>query len=163
MKKTALLLSFVGTLLVANVPLTAQRMANLKPSEQVWVPAPTPKDGVSWAVLESTKEVQRNASGIIYSKPAFSPQVKALAGKRIKVNGYMMPLETSAKQKHFVLLGYPPDCPFHLSPAPTQFIEIRVAKPLSVSDAVRTIEGTLVLGGADESGIFYKIVDGREI
>jgi hypothetical protein len=163
MNKAALLSLLASAILVTTVPLAAQRMTNLRPSEQVWVPAPTPKGGVSWAVLESTKEIQRKDSGVIYSKPAFSPQVRALAGKRIKVNGYMMPLETSAKQKHFVLLGYPPDCPFHLSPAPTQFIEIRVANPLPVSDAVRTIEGTLVLAGSDESGIFYKIVDGREI
>lgn len=163
MKRLALSLLTAAVAISAAAPLTAQRATGLKPSEQVWVPAPTPAGGTSWAVLESTKEIQRNQDGIIYSKPNFSPKVKALSGKKIKVNGYIMPLETSAKQKHFVLLGYPPDCPFHLNPAPTQFIEVRVANPVAVNNAVRTIEGTLVLGGSDESGIFYKIVNGREI
>lgn len=140
-----------------------QRAANLRPSEQVWTPAATPVGGTSWSVLESTKEIQRLNSGMIYSKPDFSPAVKTLAGKRIKVNGYLMPLENKARQSHFVLLAYPPDCPFHLNPAPNQFIEVVVANPVAVNDDVRTIEGTLVLGGFDESGIFYKLVDGKEI
>lgn len=151
--------------LLAALPLLAQRSADLKPSEQVWTPAPTPQGGVAWSVLESTKEVQRTVDGIIYSKPDFSRAVKALEGKRIKVNGYLMPLQNSAMQSHFVLLGYPPDCPFHLNPAPTQFIEVRVDKAVPVYNEgqVRTIEGTLVLGGDDESGIFYQIVNGQEV
>ena len=157
--------SLVLVLAVATAvtPLSAQRQAGLKPSEQVWLAAPTPPGGTSWAVLESTKEIQRTQMGIIYSKPDFSPKVKALAGRKIKVTGYVMPLESSAKQTHFVLLGYPPDCPFHLNPAPTQFIEVRVGKSIAMDNTARTIEGTLVLSGTDESGIFYKIVDGREV
>lgn len=140
-----------------------QRAANLRPSEQVWTPAATPPGGTSWSILESTKEIQRLNSGMIYSKPDFPAAVKSLAGKRIRVNGYVMPLENKARQSHFVLLAYPPDCPFHLNPAPNQFIEVLVSSPVAVNDDVRTIEGTLVLGGFDESGIFYKLVDGKEI
>jgi uncharacterized protein len=152
-------------LLLAAVPASAamQEGRPLKPSETVWKPAPTPQGGVSWAVLESTKEITRkDANNMIWSKPAFTPQVKALAGKRIKVNGYMMPLQNGEKQTHFVLLAYPPDCPFHLQPAPMQFIEVRTSKPIAFDYDVRTIEGTLTLHGQDESGVFYRISDGRE-
>jgi len=153
-------------LLAAAVPASAamQQGRPLAPSETVWKPAPTPPGGVSWAVLESTKEITRkDGAGMIWSKPAFSPQVKALAGKRIKVNGYMMPLQNGEKQTHFVLLAYPPDCPFHLSPAPMQFIEVRTKGPLPFDYNVRTIEGTLTLHGEDEGGVFYKISDAREV
>jgi hypothetical protein len=161
MKKVASAL--LAVVAIAGVSAAAQRPASLRPSEQVWVAAPTPKGGLSWATLESTREIQRNDAGILFSKPAFPDAVKGLNGKRVRVNGYMMPLETSARQSHFVLLGYPPDCPFHLNPAPTQFIEVRLGTPIAVDNRVRTIEGMLVLGGADESGIFYKIVNGREL
>jgi len=114
-------------------------------------------------VLESTEEVQRQASGIVYSKPRFPQQVRALHGKRIKVSGYMLPLQNGARQSHFVLLAYPPDCPFHLNPAPDQFIEIRVSQPVSVREGVRTFEGTLMLGGEDEGGVFYTMTSGREV
>lgn len=165
MKRRSMKLLVAAASLLMAIPLLAQRSADLKPSEQVWTPAPTPKGGVSWGVLESTKEIQRTEDGIIYSKPSFSSAVRALSGKRIRVNGYLMPLQNSAMQTHFVLLGYPPDCPFHLNPAPNQFIEVKVdrAVPVYNENQVRTIEGTLVLGGDDESGIFYQIVNGQEV
>jgi hypothetical protein len=140
------------------------REGALKPSESVWKPAPTPPGGVAWSVLESTKETTRkDENNLIRSKPIFPAQVKALAGKRIKVNGYMLPLENGAKQSHFVLLAYPPDCPFHLNPLPMQFVEVRAATPIKVSYDVRTIEGVLSLHGDDEQGIFYKFSDAKEI
>jgi hypothetical protein len=165
MNKLCLKMVLAAASLLVAVPMLAQRSADLKPSEQVWVPAPTPQGGVSWAVLESTREIQRTEAGIIYSMPNFSSAVKALSGTRIKVNGYIMPLQSSVMQTHFVLLGYPPDCPFHLNPAPTQFIEVRASTPVPVynENQIRTIEGTLVLGGDNESGIFYQLVDGQEL
>lgn len=144
--------------------IQAQPAPQLKPSESVWKPAPTPPGGIPWSLLESTKETTRlDENKLVRSKPLFPPSVKALSGKRIKVNGYMLPLGKGAKQTHFVLLAYPPDCPFHLNPAPTQFIEVKVATPVAMDYNVRTIEGTLTLGGADEKGIFYRMLDASEI
>lgn len=142
---------------------SAQGAGRPKPSEQVWVAASPPPGGISWAVLESTREIQRQKDGITLSRPAFSAKVKALATKRIKVSGYVMPLQNSARQTHFVLLAYPPDCPYHLNPAPTQFIEVRTAVPIAVKAGVQSFEGQLVLGGQDESGIFYRLNTSREL
>jgi len=132
----------------------------LKPSESVWKPAPTPPGGVAWQVLESTKEDPAAAkAGTI--KPVFPADVKALAGKRVKINGYMLPLGKGASQTHFVLLAYPPDCPFHLNPGPQQFIEVKMSSAIPMNYDVRTIEGTLELAGNDGSGVFYKISNGK--
>ncbi|WP_298281901.1 DUF3299 domain-containing protein [Novosphingobium sp.] len=141
----------------------AQGTARPKPSEQVWVAAAPPPGGVSWAVLETTREIQRQKDGVTLSRPAFSPKVKALAAKRIKVSGYVMPLQNSARQTHFVLLAYPPDCPYHLNPAPMQFIEVRTVAPVAVKSGAQSFEGQLVLGGQDESGIFYRLTASREL
>ncbi|WP_416907589.1 MAG: DUF3299 domain-containing protein [Polymorphobacter sp.] len=149
------------------LPVAAQaQMApdrTLTPSESVWKPAPTPPGGVDWAVLESTKEITRkDEKNLIRSKPVFPDSVKKLAGKRVKVNGYMLPLQNGTNQTHFVLLAYPPDCPFHLNPLPMQFIEVRAETPVKVSYDVRTIEGVLTLHGEDEQGIFYKFTEAKE-
>ena len=83
------------------------------PIKDVWKPARDPERRRIMAVLEGTKEKTRKGKdGYIYSKPLFTPKVKSLAGKRIKVAGWMTPLEKGAKQKRFVLLAYPPGCPF---------------------------------------------------
>lgn len=125
----------------------------------MWKPAATPKGGVSWKTLEATGETTRkDKAGYILSKPLFTPQVKALAGKRIKVAGWMMPIEKGAKQKRFVLLGYPPGCPFHFHAMPNQFIEVFADTPFPTNETkMLVVSGVLELTGYDESGIFYRL------
>ena len=64
-------LSFRHAMMIAPAAVS-QRPDNLKPSGSIWTPAATPPGGMSWAVLESTKEIRRRQAGTIYSKPAFS-------------------------------------------------------------------------------------------
>jgi len=157
---------FAALLASAMLPgVASAQMINGGPApkvEDIWKPAATPKGGVPWKLLEATKETTRTVKGVIYSKPVFTPQVKSLAGKRIKVAGWMLPLDKGAQQKRFVLLAYPPGCPFHFHAMPNQFIEIAASTPfrLNETDAL-TVTGVLQLTGQDESGIFYKLVDAR--
>ena len=137
-------------------PFSEREAADLK---DIWKPAPTPKGGVSWQLLESTTETTRKAAdGYIRSKPVFPEAVKALNGKRVRVSGFMMPLENASRQKHFVLLAYPPGCPFHTHALPNQFIEVRADTPFPVEiEQAIVVEGQLELTGLDESGIFYRL------
>lgn len=160
MRSLSVLLALAAIALAAPAAALTQRPA--APTESVWKPADTPAGGVAWSVLESTKEITRTGKdGYVYSKPVFPPQVQALRGKTVKVSGYMMPLQNGKTQTHFVLLAYPPDCPFHLNPAPMQFIEVKTSKPIAFDYGVKTVEGTLQLMGEDEGGVFYRIYDGR--
>jgi hypothetical protein len=160
MRKPMILLATVAMLAFPfGASNAAMQQGKKAPVEDVWKPAATPKGGVSWAVLEATKEQTRTAKdGYLYSKPLFTPAVKALAGKRIKVAGWMKPLETGARQKHFVLLAYPPGCPFHFHAIPNQFIEIYADIPFPTNEArMIVVTGVLELTGQDESGIFYRM------
>ena len=129
------------------------------PAEDIWKPAPTPKGGVAWKTLEATGEpTRRDEQGYVLSKPLFTPTVKKLNGKRIKVAGWMMSLENSSTQKRFVLLGYPPGCPFHFHAAPNQFIEVIADTPFKTDEVnAHVVSGVLELTGYDESGIFYRL------
>lgn len=153
-----------GVLLLNIAAVQAIEEKPLPPAlEEIWQPAQTPKGGVSWRTLETTQELQRtDDDGYIVSRPAFSEQVSALEGETIKVAGWMMPLESGEEQRHFVLLGYPPGCPFHMHAAPTQFIEVRttIAIKTQMWDTI-IIEGTLTLTGQAETGVFYQIADGQ--
>jgi len=145
-------------------PAFAFQVRPTAPTESVWKPADTPPGGVAWSLLESTKEVTRtDGRGYTVSKPDFPPGVRALNGKKIKVAGYMMPLQNGKNQTHFVLLAYPPDCPFHLNPGPMQFIEVKTEKGVPFDYSVKTIEGVLELAGQDEGGVFYRISGGRAL
>jgi uncharacterized protein len=146
-------------LLTASPVPAAMQSGGKAPVNDVWKPAATPKGGTSWAVLQATKEKTRTgADGYTYSKPLFTPAVKSLAGKRIKVAGWMMPLDKGAKQKNFVLLAYPPGCPFHFHAMPNQFIEVLADIPFTTDERkVHVVSGVLELTGQDESGIFYRL------
>lgn len=164
MRRTKLRFVALVLTLVTAPAIAAMQTGKKAPVEDVWVPAATPKGGLGWKVLETTKLIDRkDKSGIIYTKPAFAPAVAALNGKQVKIAGYMMPLENGAQQRHFVLLGYPPGCPFHTHALPNQFVEIKAAVPIAVDvENVLVITGTLQLTGQDESGIFYRLVNARK-
>ncbi|GAA0477703.1 hypothetical protein GCM10009096_19500 [Parasphingorhabdus litoris] len=160
-------ISFAALICTAPLSGTATQAAmqdgGKAPIEDIWKPAATPKGGVSWKTLEATGEkTRKDKQGYIRSKPIFTPRVKELAGKRIKVAGWMMPLQNSATQKNFVLLAYPPGCPFHFHAAPNQFIEIYsdVGFPTN-EQKMHVISGVLELTGQDESGIFYRLRKAR--
>lgn len=151
-------------LLVSGPAPAAMQEMGKAPVEDVWQPARTPPGGTSWQLLETTRLNDRTdpKTHIIYTKPIFPPAIHAIAGKQIKVAGWMMPLENGARQRRFVLLGYPPGCPFHMHALPNQFIEVFAAAPVPVEEMRPiVITGTLELTGHDESGIFYRLRNAR--
>jgi hypothetical protein len=80
----------------------------------------------------------------------------------VKVAGWMSSFEPGRKQTHFLLMGYPPGCPFHFHAIPNQFIEIKAATPFPLNeDKVIVVTGVLELMGEDESGIFYRLTSAR--
>ena len=157
------LLAAATFLPMSAAPTAAMQDGGTAAVDDIWKPAATPKGGVSWKTLEATGEkTRKDAEGYILSKPLFTSKVKALEGKRIKVAGWMMPLENGGKQKHFVLLGYPPGCPFHFHAMPNQFIEIYADTPFTTNETkVMTVSGVLELAGYDEGGIFYRLRKAR--
>lgn len=155
----------VAALVAALLPAgaTSQQRPPQANHNQVWRPAATPQGGIAWSLLESTQLIdRRRADGIIFTRPNFPQNVRALHGRQVRVAGYMMPLENGARQSHFVLLAYPPGCPFHMHAMPNQFVEIRASAPVQLNETrVTVLTGTLQLTGQDESGIFYRLVNAR--
>jgi len=155
---------FVLMFAMSAVPPSAMVQGAKAPVEEIWQPARTPPGGTSWKLLEQTKLIDRTdkASGMIFTRPGFPPAVQTLSGKQVKLAGWMMPLENAARQKRFVLLAYPPGCPFHVHALPNQFVEVNSTVPVLVDDMNPIVmTGTLQLTGQDESGIFYKLVNAR--
>lgn len=153
------------TVLSSSQPASAIQTMRLQApvQEDIWRPAATPPGGVSWATLEATNEITRlDSSGYIVSRPQFTPRVRGLAGRRITVAGWMDVFEPGRRQTHFILLAYPPGCPFHWHAKPNQFIEIMASTPFPVNESgAMIISGVLELTGEDESGIFYRLRDAR--
>jgi hypothetical protein len=117
------------------------------------------EDLTPWDVLMDGKSGAPAAG----SSPAFSPSLTKLAGQRIKVAGFMLPLETAAKQAHFLLSASPPSCFFHAVPGSTTVIEVRATQAVASTADPMVVDGVLELVTNDPTGILYRLDDAQAI
>src|ERR1700752_2680938 len=84
-------------------------------------PLPERKDVVAWRTF-AEGEMVRQKDRVV---PKFSSNVTALDQKEVKVQGFMMPLQTGEKQSHFMLAAMPVDCAFCLPGGPESLVEVK--------------------------------------
>jgi hypothetical protein len=107
---------------------------------------------VSWSLFSQVKY-----SEDLSIPPVFAPEIEALNGQKITVQGFMIPLEKTAGQKHFVLSMSPPSCFYCLPAGPEGIIEVFSEQAIPFSFDPLLISGQLTLLDDDEMGVFYRI------
>ena len=140
----------------------------------------------SWEILQQAEMMNLNATGPrkshvgepgkggIFGAPpeedtpakfevVFSPEVKKLDNKAIKVAGFMMPIEQRESHKRFMLSAVPPGCPFCLPGGPNSIIEVFVKKPLKYTADAIVLNGTMNLLRDDPSGFYYRMIEATEV
>jgi hypothetical protein len=118
-------------------------------------PLPERKDVVSWKTLAQVELIKQKDRYV----PQFSSNVAALDKKDVKVQGFMMPLETGDRQSHFVLSAMPTTCSFCLPGGPEAMVEIKMKKPVKYTFEPIVVTGKLAVLKDDPTGVFYRIVD----
>ncbi len=109
-----------------------------------------------WAEFMKCKIGYNNQNGL-YSI-AVTPEVKALAGTSVTVNGFVLPLDGSDHTKHFLLTRNTPVCMFCPPGEPNEVVEIVAPKPIEWTEKIVTVTGPLTLINNGEKGMFFKIV-----
>jgi hypothetical protein len=93
------------------------------------------------------------------SVPVFGPEVKALEGKQITLQGYMIPLEGIEgmfKPTHFILSSLPVEaCFFCGTGGPETVVEVHMKKPVEYTKEVIKLKGKLTLNGLDPYQMMY--------
>ncbi len=89
---------------------------------------------------------------------AVTPDVKSLAGKTVRVNGFVLPLDGSDHTSHFLLTRNTPVCMFCPPGEPNEVVEVVAPRPIEWTDKLVTVTGPLTLVDNGEKGIFFKIV-----
>ena len=127
-----------------------------------------PDDALDWKILGKTEVIeidQKDSDGmdLVYDKPKFTPEVKALDGKKVRVKGFMFPLEETDAQKEFLIGPFPSSCPFQYHVGPNLVIEVYAEKhPVAFSYDPIMLEGTLELVPDDpDYSTFYRLRDAR--
>ena len=130
------------------LPAAAQAPAEFKP-------LPERQDVVPWKVLSQVELVKQKDRYV----PRFAPGIAALDQKEVKIQGFMMPLQTGDKQTHFVLSAMPVSCAFCMPGGPEAMVEVKTKTPVKYTFDPVVVTGKLSVLSDDKTGMFYRIVD----
>jgi hypothetical protein len=108
------------------------------------------RDGVvSWKTLAQVESVKKDGKIV----PEFSRDILALDRKDVKVQGFMIPLDTGEKQKRFLISAVPPHCSFCLPAGPDAVIEVEARTPVSYTFDPIVMTGKFAVMKGDLSGV----------
>lgn len=116
-------------------------------------PAAAAQTALAWPALSRVR--------VTGGRPAFDRAVAALNGREVRLTGFMLPLEPTPRQQHFLITAIPmTDCFYCIPSGPESFVEIRMAAPVAFTYERVTIAGRLTLLTTDPVG-FYRITGAR--
>jgi hypothetical protein len=92
----------------------------------------------------------------------FGRAVLALDRQRIRVEGFILPLDAT-DGSHFLISAVPPHCPFCMPAGPDEIIEVFAKAPVAWGTAPVVMGGTLALMKDDPSGVLYRLIDAEPV
>ena len=145
--------------LIAGIALAYPALAQHQPPPGVdpsqFKPLPERNDVVSWKVLSQVELVKQKDRYV----PQFAKDVAALDQKQVKVQGFIMPLQTGDKQSHFVLTAMPQTCGFCMPGGPESMVEVKSKTPVKYTFEPIVLTGKLTVLKEDPTGIFYRLTE----
>lgn len=123
------------------------------------------QERVGWDTLGNvTFEEQVEDDGWITYIPTFSEEIAALDGQKVKLAGFMIPLDFSQIQSNFLISMLPGDgCYFHMPGGAESIAEVRADEGVEFSYDTIEMEGTLQVLKEDPYGLLYRIVDAKPV
>lgn len=140
----------LATAMMIAVPVQAQ---NADPAQ--FKPLPERNDVVSWKLFAKVELVRQKDRYV----PKFASDVAALDNQQVKVQGFMMPLQTGDKQTHFVLSAMPQTCSFCMPGGPEQLVEVKAKRAVKYTFEPVVVTGKLAVLKDDPTGVFYRLTD----
>ncbi len=93
----------------------------------------------------------------------FPDAIQAKSGQSVRLAGFMLPLEMTEKQKHFVLASNPPGCFFHVPGGPAGAVEVFAEEALEIGYEPIVLEGQFEALATSESGVLYRLRGARPV
>ena len=116
-------------------------------------PAPKGKD---------TKDTKGSSKDAPLMFPEFAPAVKGLDKQEVKLYGFVMPLSTSPRQKHFLLSPLPSHCPYCVSQGPDSLVEVIARTPVEFNQwEPIVVSGKLEL--VNDQYLFYRLNNAESV
>ncbi len=160
--------------------LAAQTMQNAPgkiPDEQLFGfigKDPLPPGTIPWQLLRQVKLVEGKAKDAPKSAvknapaagpamvPEFGPRVLELDKQDVKLYGFVMPLSTAAKQKHFLLSPLPSHCPYCVYQGPDSLVEVLAKTPVEFNQwEPIVVSGKFEL--VKDPQLFYRLTNAESV
>ena len=122
-------------------------------------PLSTRDDVIAWSVLTDVKT--KTASNRVL--PVFTMDQLVLHQKTQRIQGFMMPLDPGATQRHFLLSSVPLTCAFCLPGGPESMIEVKTKTPVKYSIEPVVVEGRFQVLNDDAFGMYYRMTDASSV
>jgi len=121
--------------------------------------APLPKrdDVVAWSLLTDVKTEVKSGSKGKRVVPVYPPEVRALNQRRLKLHGFMLPLEPGENQRHFLLASVPLTCSFCTPGGAESLVEVRTKTPVKYRLEAVVVEGKFHVLDNDPYGLYYRL------
>jgi hypothetical protein len=127
---------------------------------------PLPAGTVPWQLLRQVKLVEVKGKGAKPGAPQmlpeFGPRIQELDKKEVKLYGFVMPLSTSARQKHFLLSPLPSHCPYCVYQGPDSLVEVVAKTPVEYNQW----EPIIVTGRfelVNDTQLFYRLTNAEAV
>jgi hypothetical protein len=146
--------TLLAALLLA-LPAEAQHQMPQGADPNQFKPLPERNDVISWKTFSQVELVKQKDRYV----PQFAKDVAALDQKQVKVQGFMMPLQTGDKQTHFVLTAMPQTCSFCLPGGPESMVEVKSKTAVKYTFEPVVLTGKLAILKDDPTGVFYRLTD----
>jgi hypothetical protein len=102
--------------------------------------------------------------GFKVDKPIFSKEIEKLAGKKVEIRGYIIPVEGYKGHKEFVFSAFPYNmCFFCGGAGPETVMEVYAAKPVQFTQEPIKLKGVLKLNKDDINRLMYILEDAEQI
>ena len=149
--------AFGALLALASSSLPARAQFSFgQPANERQVQATLPQSRAPlWRTLMTTR-IAENASTGMFSA-SHTPAVRALANTTMTITGFMLPLDTDTRSRHFLLSRMTPVCFFHPPGAPNEVIEVYSNTPIAITDKIVTVTGRFTLIRDPEKGLFFRL------
>ena len=110
-----------------------------------------------WQVLaEVSFKNEKDKQGYTVERPIFSKYLKTFQAKKVKLKGYIIPLEESGGKGKFMLSALPFNvCYFCGAAGPETVIEIETSESIKYTTKQIMMEGTLQLNDVDPDHHIY--------
>ncbi len=110
-----------------------------------------------WQILaEVSFKTEQDKGGYTIERPQFSKHLKTFQGKKIKLKGYIIPLEESGGKGKFMLSSLPFNvCYFCGAAGPETVVEVETTENVKFTTKQIAMEGTLHLNDKDPDHHIY--------